>query len=566
MSIPEKLSNLLLACDKYLISTTDDKPILNKTLISSIARNYDVELLSLLQNDQELKQHFFTILPNGVAVFKLNTFLTFINNREFLPDSFTAYKNRIGLATDKDHYLKNNKDVVLNWAYKDCVLEGGQTKEEDKRAEVFFNEVLAPDQINRLLDDKVFTNWKRYDKDGEHKVSELQKTDNLIIKGNNLVVLHSLKKRFAGKVKLIYIDPPYNTGNDSFGYNDRFNHSTWLTFMKNRLEVAKELLAEDGSIYINLDYNETHYCKILMDEIFGKENSINDIVWNYRGTSNSKQQFAKKHDNIISYSKTRDYFFNADAVRVPYDDMGKFNQDNEGKWYQKWDANKNYYPKQEFIDEKWVILGKNQYDVWNDIPSMATSHGKEFLAFAGQKPEALIERIILASTNQGDIILDYHLGSGTTAAVAHKMGRQYIGVEQMDYIETVSVERLKKVIDGEQGGISKSQNWQGGGEFVYCELANDAEEFRREVMIASADKLNNLFEKAKNSSFLSYHVNNAEFNGFETLSEQQKRELLCQIVDSNTLYINYDDIDDLDYKVSDADKKLNKAFYNDNGE
>ncbi len=204
--------------------------------------------------------------------------MQFLNNKEFLPDSFTAYKTKIGLAIG-DKYLSENQEVVLNFPYKDCVLEGGQTKDDAKRQEIFFNETLAPTEINRLLDDKVLTNFKRYDETGEHEVEVLNDTDNLIIKGNNLIALHSLKKRFAGKIKLIYIDPPYNTGNDSFQYNDNFNHSTWLTFMKNRLEVARELLSEDGLIFVHLDYNEAHYFKVLMDSIFGQDKFVNEIIW-----------------------------------------------------------------------------------------------------------------------------------------------------------------------------------------------------------------------------------------------------------------------------------------------
>jgi len=253
--------------------------ILNATKVSQLAREYDAELLGFLRSDEDIKKEFFVDVADGVAVFKLDSFLFFINNREFLLDSFTAYKNKIGLAIGKDSYLADNGDVVLNWAYKDCVLEGGQSKDDQKRNEVFFNEILAPEQINRLLDDKVFVNFKRYDKDGKHEVKELKENDNLIIRGNNLVVLHSLKKRFAGKVKLIYIDPPYNTGSDSFGYNDRFNHSTWLTFMKNRLEVAKDLLKDDGVIFVQCDDNEQAYLKVLMDEIFGRENFVANIVW-----------------------------------------------------------------------------------------------------------------------------------------------------------------------------------------------------------------------------------------------------------------------------------------------
>ncbi|WP_165437760.1 site-specific DNA-methyltransferase, partial [Streptococcus ruminantium] len=203
--------------------------------------------------------------------------MQFLNNKEFLPDSFTAYKTKIGLATG-DKYLSENQDVVLNFPYKDCVLEGGQTKEDAKRQEIFFNETLALTEINRLLDDKVLTNFKRFDETGETAVGDLKETDNLIIKGNNLIALHSLKKRFAGKVKLIYIDPPYNTGNDSFNYNDSFNHSTWLTFMKNRLEVARELLSDDGLLWVQTDDGEVNYLGVLLDEIFGSENFINLIT------------------------------------------------------------------------------------------------------------------------------------------------------------------------------------------------------------------------------------------------------------------------------------------------
>ncbi|HEL0238645.1 TPA: site-specific DNA-methyltransferase [Streptococcus equi subsp. zooepidemicus] len=229
-------------------------------------------------SNEKISQHFFATLETGVLVFKKDVFLQFLNNKEFLPDSFTAYKTKIGLATG-DKYLSENQEVVLNFPYKDCVLEGGQTKDNAKRQEVFFNETFAPTEINRLLDDKVLTNFKRYDKDGEHEVEELADTDNLIIKGNNLIALHSLKKRFAGKIKLIYIDPPYNTGNDSFKYNDSFNHSTWLTFMKNRLEVAKKLLSDEGIIFVQIDDKEYAYLKVLMDNIFGREYCKNSIVW-----------------------------------------------------------------------------------------------------------------------------------------------------------------------------------------------------------------------------------------------------------------------------------------------
>ena len=170
--------------------------------------------------------------------------------------------------------VQYNTDVVLDFPYKDCVLEGEMTKEDAGKEEVFYNEVIARDEIDTLLAPKALVNIEKYDADGEHTVDSFSDEDNLIIKGNNLLALHSLKERYAGKVKCIYIDPPYNTGNDSFKYNDRFNHSTWLTFMKNRLEIARELLADDGVIAVHIDDNEGAYLNILLDNIFGRESKL----------------------------------------------------------------------------------------------------------------------------------------------------------------------------------------------------------------------------------------------------------------------------------------------------
>lgn len=184
--------------------------------------------------------------------------------------------------------------------------------------------------------------------------------------------------------------------------------------------------------------------------------------------------------------------------------------------------------------------------------------------FMFPKPEGTIKRIIEISTSENDIVLDFFLGSGTTAAVAHKMNRQYIGIEQMDYIETVSVERMKKVINGEQGGISKDVKWQGGGSFVYCELKNDAQEFKNAIVDAtSTDQLLTLFEQAKKSSFLSYRVDPKKLRkqDFEKLSLAEQKQILSEIIDNNNLYVNYSDIDDRDYQVSEQDKKLNRSFY-----
>jgi len=272
MTLLEELK-LLLEKDERLVS--EGKLLKNR--IVELALKLDKDLIRLLLSNGRIKEHFFKDV-DGILVFDKEKFMKFVDNKEFLPDSYTAFKNKIGLTTDK-RYIAKSKEVVLSWPYKDCILEGGQEKTDEKRKEIFHNEILAPDEIDRLLEPKVFTNFKRIDARGEHEVKEIKPTDNLIIKGNNLLVLHSLKKRFAGKVKLIYIDPPYNTGDDEFKYNDSFNHSTWLTFMKNRLEVAKKLLREDGVIFVQIDYRELAYLKVLMDEVFYRENFIGQINW-----------------------------------------------------------------------------------------------------------------------------------------------------------------------------------------------------------------------------------------------------------------------------------------------
>lgn len=613
----QELEQLLAQNDTFMV-----EGVLNKNKLTELARQYNPELLNLLMSDGKISNHFFSKLETGMLVFKKDVFLQFLNNKEFLPDSFTAYKTKIGLATE-NKYISENQEVVLNFPYKDCILEGGQTKDDAKRQEVFFNETLAPTEINRLLDDKVLTNFKRYDKDGEHEVEELTDTDNLIIKGNNLIVLHSLKKRFAGKVKLIYIDPPYNTGNDSFNYNDNFNHSTWLIFMKNRLEVARELLSDDGLIFVQCDDNEQAYLKVLMDEVFSRNNFISNIVWKGRGGRQDSKYVAQIHETIIFYAKNKERAvlnkaFIEDTSNYAYEDSrGNY----KTQLIRKWGSNSrredrpNLFYEVEFEGNKVLpILPNGDDGCWrwsknrleeaikNDMVVSLEKDGRTELyekiykgdgkkqtvftswideSFSGQgtkvleeifkekvfdypKPEQLVKKFIDLTTDDGDIVLDYHLGSGTTAAVAHKMNRQYIGIEQMDYIETVSVKRLEKVIEGEQGGISKSVDWQGGGSFVYCELKNDVQEFKNEILEATTkEKLLEVFELAKKSSFLSYRIDPKKLkkNEFEKLSLAEQKQILSEIIDNNNLYVNYSDIDDIDYGISAQDKKLNHAFY-----
>jgi len=660
----KELEELLCQHEEFLV-----EGILNKNKLSELARKYDAKLLNVLMREEKIKSHFFSKLEEGILVFKKDVFLQFLNNKEFLPDSFTAYKTKIGLGSRDGSLLSESRDIVLNFPYKDCILEGGQTKEDTKRSEVFFNETLAPTEITRLLDDKVFTNFKRYDKEGEHEVQEIKEDDNFIIKGNNLVVLHSLKKRYAGKVKCIYIDPPYNTGNDSFGYNDRFNHSTWLTFMKNRLNIAKELLSDDGVIFVQCDDNEQAYLKVLMDEIFGNHNFLNCIAVKMSEPSGIKMSHVEKRlpklkEYILLYKKNT---VKLNEMKIPKEnwddeyktvivnltkeeldfikkvcknenrieeethkvnqllfkaeykslsemyieeniktkkDKNNYNYKNAYRIFratsisekstellvklkEKYNGrtffsqitpqNKMYIIKGDFditmkkprtqvifADE---YLNYNPGDFWMDIKTTGLDNEGAVSLKNGKKPEVLIQRILELVTNEKDLVLDFHLGSGTTAAVAHKINRQYIGIEQMDYIENVSIERMKKVILGEQGGISKNVNWQGGGDFIYCELKNDVQDYKNKVIEAqTTEDLLELLKIAKKSSFLSYRIDSKKLKEkeFLELSFANQKQLLIDIVDNNNLYVNYTDINDDKYKVSIKDKKLNRDIYLEN--
>ena len=323
---------------------TDENKNLKINVIKDYADNGNVKLLEpLLKNPQTKKAFFLPVLDS--FVFNTAKFKEFLEYSSAC-NSYSKYLGKkIGLYMGDSSLLDRN-EVVLNFPFKDCVLEGGQRKEdgldtyyeynekkgeyEEKQSkcrEVFYNEVLAQDEIDSLFSPKAFCNAKRYEKSSHSELvsestctklnrdAELNKkrglaedtiTDNLIIKGNNLLALHSLKKEFAGKVKLIYIDPPYNTGSDTFSYNDSFNRSSWLTFMKNRLEVARELLSPDGAIYVQLDYHQVHYAKILLDNIFGENNFQREIIWRIGWLSGYKtidNNWIRNHDTILFYLK-----------------------------------------------------------------------------------------------------------------------------------------------------------------------------------------------------------------------------------------------------------------------
>lgn len=598
----------------------DGETLLRTQVIGAI-NNKDPKLIKALIANPKIKEIYGTDI-DGILVFDFEKLTGLLRFKEYWADSFTKYRNKIGL-TSNGKYLDYNSDVVLDFPFKDCVLEGGMTKEEQGKNEIYYNEIIARDEIDRLFSPKLFTNTKRYSKDGvEDNITAFNDDDNLIIKGNNLIALHSLKQRFTGKVKLIYIDPPYNTGNDGFKYNDRFNRSTWLTFMKNRLEAARDLLSDDGFIFIQCDDYQSSYLKILCDNIYGFENYRSSIYWHrtYAGKTVTKK-LPWNTDTIHLFSKNPSSLLKpytaeltlADIKSYTQDDndgKGKYNTvslqktscpgpettydyvDNQGKfwpcpatgWRMKQKKLKNLENQgrlkitETSIREKYYLdermeKGKQIDNFWGDIGNLNRESDSSYID--GQKTEKLIKRIIELSTQENDLVLDFYLGSGTTAAVAHKMGRRYIGIEQMDYINDITVRRLKTVIDGEQCGISKDVKWQGGGSFVYTELKQLNAAFIKAINAVSGyDGIVKLIDAMKAEAYLNYQVEldsvlAAEYEvdgidhklGFKDLSLDRQKRLLIELLDKNQLYVNASEMDDATLDVSAEDKAFTKSFY-----
>ena len=645
----------------------------------------DRDLVKLLLSEKSIKEKFFEEIE-GHWLFNINTFVEYVSDKNFLSNSYTRFRNKIGLNID-GRFLRERGEVSLVWPYKDCVLEGGQTKEEEKRKEIFFNEILAQDEIDRMFDPKVLTNWKRYTIKGKQDVSGFRRDEggmireNLVLKGNNLLALHTLKTQFRGQVKLIYIDPPYNLGSDSFGYNDNFNHSSWLTFMKNRLEISSQLLRNDGAIFVQIDLHELGYLQVLMDEVFGEENRVQVIAVKTASPAGFKTVNPGPIDvteYILFYTKDRKAFkFKRNYVGVDYDEnyglfieniedkpekwkltplrdviyklngievgktaqasvanakavwgehwkiiryqaMGKFALENANKVVSVRDPHKPSAKLKEALllskktPSKVVVLKKNNEDdelneddkgeaylynggslsfysnkiitldgektptmlltdFWGDLSWDGIAKEGGVKLKNGKKPERLIKRIIEMSASKNDIILDYHLGSGTTAAVAHKLGCQYIGIEQLDYGDNDSVVRLQNVINGDASGISKAIKWQGGGEFVYCELMKYNESFMERIQAAKNSKeLIKIWHEMSENSFLNWYINpeipEEAFKDFDAIGkdengvEKQKR-LLAELLNKNQLYVNLSEMEDKVFNISNEDKKLNISFY-----
>lgn len=657
MKFIEELENILKSDKRFV---TEDGQLL-KPRIQDAVSQLDTQLIRQLTSTPNLNKHFFRDI-DGVTIFDQEKFMWVVNSKEFLPDSYTSYRNKIGLSANDHNLISSSNEVSLVWPYKDCVLEGGQDKEDEKRDEVFYNETLAPDEVARLLAPKAFCSATRYTVDGEEVVTEFDEHDNLLIKGNNLLVLHSLLSRFEGKVKCIYIDPPYyfNTakGEDTFSYNSNFKKSTWLTFMENRLRVARRLLSEDGALFVQISDDGVAELHLLLKEVFGEDNFLNKITvrtkspsgfasvnagvfetaeyilafgkdkrrWRYNTQyvatgwdRNYKYYVTNKHDvpsawkivSIYDYLAEQNEFSSVAKMRAQ---LGKaaveemaaefalqhkesvfrytavsnkagtqvvaareaskqdgeriipIERDGQYTVYIHNGQELAFYSKRvREIDNK-LVPSMQVTNIWTDTPYEGIAAEGSVTLKGGKKPERLIQRIIALNTDVGDLVLDYHLGSGTTAAVAHKMGRRYIGIEQLDYGRNSPLVRLRKVIDGDKSGVSRSVDWHGGGSFVHVELAEQGEQLMNELRdVTTPGGIQKVLNRATERGLLRPSVLPDELatsaSDFEKLSLDEQKQVVAELIDKNRLYVNASDAEDADLGLSEADVAFTKSFY-----
>ncbi len=652
-----------------------------KNVIYEKAMKMDASLLRLLYSETVTKEMFFTDVE-GVAVFDKVKFGWLLDSKDFLPDSYTMFKNQIMLVDGNNESLVGNKEVVLSFPYKDCLLEMDSTEETEVRREVFYNETLMKAEIDTMLDPKCFSNIKKVSAEGESEVLEFNDTDNLIIKGNNLLSMYSLLPRYKERVKCMYWDILYNREKDYVPYNDSFKHTSWLTMMKNRLKVAQDLLKPEGVIFLQCDDTEMHYLKVLCDEIFKRENYVNTIsvtMKNVAGASGGGEDkrfkknieyiliYAKDYSSLEPFSSVFEYVELSDLIETYKNENRSWKyttvlvspgeeeyigstvdgDGNEIKVYRR--INPEYksikqIAKDDGITEKeaYTKYGTKVFRTTNSqssirtriidyrkennisdellsikyVPKTGQHKGEIYEQFYkddicnlfvwlkdssdeidgvlykkiiqgtlwdfvgetknltkegqvklenGKKPEKLVSKILGCCMKEGDICLDAYLGSGTTAAVAHKKGLQYIGLEQLDRHVELAKTRLQNVMNGDPSGISADEEWTGGGSYIYCELADNSNAIIDRIKNCNESELQGIYAELQNSEFISYRVDiNALINSatqFNELSEDDKRKLLISIIDKNTLYVNYADINDSDYGIDENTKAFNDSFY-----
>lgn len=632
---------------KYLVNNALKKDIIIKDL-----NDYDDALIGDLLKDN-LIHKLYTKKINGIEIFELNEFISMFEFKEYWENSYTKYSNKIGLTSD-NKFINDSYDVVLDFPYKDTILKAGMKKDElnsnVNNNEPFLNEILAKEEINELLEPKIMVNSKYYDKNGEKQTSFIKEDDNLIIKGNNLVAISSIQEKYAGKVKMIYLDPPYNTGSDSFEYNDSFSRSTWLTFIKNRVEKAKPLLADDGVLLIQTSFHQFPYLRVLLDNIMGEDNHIfdmnilvrhperslasdkkfNDVMEytliysknsDYEMPKNTIKKTPDKYDYVVETSNKPDkiihlgtkdveiYFPEHTHIKKVLPDKNNLHREtirgsireknSSGRFYVSYiEKLREKYPYRTIfkvpdmgddgIGYRYFELPKNSkikngayyqgmprstnvtkkpYPNYIDLVNEYNhSNDEGVYSFRnGKKPEFLIEKYLNMFTKPGDLVMDFFMGSGTTQAVSMKLNRQFIGIEQMDYINSISVNRLKKVIDGEKGGISLENDWNGGSSFVYTELMQKNVYFIKCIENSrSIKELMQIYSNMKNESDLDFRLDLEEFEEEQiNLSLKDKKKLLIKMIDKNQLYYNLGNIDDVNVRnlLTDNDYDFNKNFY-----
>lgn len=629
----------------------DGDTLLKNKVIEDI-RNYEPSLLAALLKNATIKETY-SIEIDSNFIFKSEEFISMLRYKNYLENSYTKYANQIGL-TSNDKYLTYSSDIVLDFPHKDGVLEGGMSQENVGKEEVFYHNILAKEEIDTLFSPKILNNMKKIDENGSHKTNKFNDNDNLIIKGNNLVALSSLLERYKGQIKCIYLDPPYlfdkNQNDDDFLYNSNFKMATWLTFMKNRLETALDLLAPGGYIVVQMNDNGVFHLKVLLDELFSNTSGgfINHISVKMSDLSGPKmahinKKIPKIKEHILIYTNSfEDNTFNPSRIKSTWDEsiddkrytsfVDKNNSDNIDDWeyttvrrklneigldygdkkaYQfllknadcvfrtaansgltKLSKEKKFnrdkftkvttqtgLEKYVFKDEE-VIFATSKLsnikgelipteavsDMWLDIALNDLSNEGGVKLKNGKKPEALLSRILELTTVENDIVLDFFMGSATTQAVAMKMNRQFIGVEQMDYIKTISVKRLQNVISGEQRGISSDVVWNGGGSFVYAELYELNQVYIDKIQAATdQDSIQDVLNSIQSSDFLNLKVDlDKVFNEndeFFELSLDEQKTILIQVLDNNQLYLSYSEIDDSQYAIDEDTKAFNASFY-----
>jgi adenine-specific DNA-methyltransferase len=630
----KELNEILKGDERFLVGG-----MVSRNKVIELALQLDPNLIELLLKSEGAKEQFFT-LAGKTLVFDKVGFQSFVSNKEFLPDSYTRFRNKIGLLSGNE-LISSSDDVVLSFPYKDCLLEGGQSQEGSRRDEFFWNKTLSAEDIDALLAPKALRNFKIIKGSGSSEVESFSSDQNLVVKGNNLLTLHSLVGKFRSKIKLIYVDPPYNTGSegDTFVYNNSFKHSSWLVFMKNRLEIAKEFLREDGFIALTIDHAELFYLGVLCDEIFGRENRIGivSIVHKPEGR-NQEKFFGTSNEFMLVYAKNKSV---AEFERVILDDevAKKFDESDQSGNYRlknfirltdgKYALRENkphfFYPiylspsLQEFsLDDKpgftkvLPITDKGVERTWKttsstfaklalegNIVAKSESGGitiyeklrenqvikthwvkKEYHAYhfgtklleklLGTKefsfPKSLYSVLdtVKLMTSGDDIVLDFFAGSGTTGHAVLELNRQdggnrtFVLCEQMDYINTVTVERLKAVMkDIPEASI------------LYAELASLNHSYLDRVTSSetTAD-LVEIWHEMKSSSFLSHRVGLSAFDSniqaFGELSILEQKSLLIEALDHNLLYAPYSSIEDSDFGFSKTEIDLNHEWYRPN--